>query len=199
VDVGHLAAAGVGLVIGLGLGAAYVLRLLRARRAAFGAAAGLARFLSPVTPTRSAADILAGRIRVLLGGVIYELPVLSRAASRTWRETLDLRFIALSADLERAGDNAAEVLARLLAETDAMLDMLYAYDQTGVLPSRDLLEGTASDPEILHAVIEVWRAANPLAATLAETIEPPTSGTSSEPPSGLPRPMDGAQTSSSTA
>jgi len=200
VELGYLFAFGLGAAFGAGLGALYVVRTLRARRAAFGAAAGLARFLPAAAPTRSAEDILAGRIRVMLGGAIYQLPVLSRAASRAWREQLDERFAALTADLEAAGDNAGQVLERLAAETDALLDMLLLYDQTGALPDRAEIDGTASDAEILRAVIEVWRAANPLAVTLIEADSAtPTSGTSSGLPSGPHRPTAGPQTSSSTA
>jgi len=200
VDLGYAFAFLAGLVIGLGLGALRILRIMRARQAAFGAAAGLARFLPAATPTRSAEDILAGRVRVLLGGVVYELPVLARGASRAWRERLDERFARLGSLLEAAADDASQVLTLLLAETDAMLDMLVAYDQTGVLPDRDALDAIASDAEILRSVIEVWRAANPLAATLLdEPTETPTSGTSSEPPSGRRRRTAGRRTSSSTA
>lgn len=187
----------LGLLVGLRIGAWRAFRLVAQRRAMLGAAASLARFLPSEMPTRSAADILAGVIRVVLGGVMYELPVLPRAASRAWLDSLDARFAALASELERAGDDTPQIMALLVAEADGLIDVLRSYDQGGILPAREHIDEYASNAEILRAVIEVWRATHPLAATLASI--PATSGTSPEPPSSSPLPTAGPQPTSSGA
>lgn len=163
-----LLALALGLLVGLWAGATYGIRLAARRRASIGAHAQLARLWPAELPARSSADILAGVVRVSLGGTVYELPVLPRAASRAWLESLDTRFAALAAELEAAGNDAPMIMTRLVAEADALYDMLLSYDQHHVLPSREDIDATATDTEILRAVLEVWRAVNPLAATVAE-------------------------------
>ena len=162
----------LGLLVGSGAGLVYGLRLAARRRAALGAHAQLARLWPAEIPGRSAADILAGVIRVTLGGSTYELPVLPRAASRAWLESLDARFADLANELESAGNDTPLIMARLVAEADALYDMLLRYDQTHVLPSKADIDAVATDTEILRAVLEVWRAVNPLAATVAEASVP---------------------------
>lgn len=182
----------LGFLAGLGVGAMRALRLAARQRAVLGASAGIARLWPETMPERSAADILAGRIRVALGGVAYDLPVLPRGASRRWLESLDTSYAALGAALDEAGDDTPRILTLLASHQDAMLGMLYTYDETGALPERALVEEYATDAEILRAVIEVWRAANPLAATLAETTSASgTNGSSPESPSTPPSPTDG--------
>jgi len=188
----------LGLLVGLRVGAGRALRLEQERRAMLGAHAQLARLWPAELPGRSAADILAGVIRVVLGGRTFELPVLPRKASRAWIESLDARFATLAAELEQAGNDTPTIMARLVAEADGLYDLLLAYDKAGasVLPPRDLIDEVATDTEILRAVLEVWRAVNPLAATLAEGTEPATGGTSlAQPTSPLPL-TAGAATSS---
>ncbi len=192
-----LFAAGFGFLLGAGLGQLRAARRQAARRAAAGAASGLARFLPAAAPTRSAADILAGRIRILLGGALYELPVLPRAASRRWLEALDERWAQLPGLLDAAGNDTPAILRLLVAQTDAMYEALYEYDQSGALPERAVLEEVATDAEVLRAVMEVWLAANPLAATLAD-VGAATDGTSPELPSSPPSPTAGVPMTSST-
>lgn len=176
-----LAGIAVGLVTGVVLGAARAFRLVAARRAVAGASAGLGRLGLGTLPTRSAADILAGRIRLVLGGTGYELPVLPRRASREWLAALDGRFAHLARELDQAADDAPRILGLLAGQSGVLLEMLRSYDTSGILPAAEYLDDYASDSEILVAMVEVWRAANPLAATLAEAAEE-TSTTSSERP-----------------
>lgn len=193
-------ALGLGFLLGLGVGALQAFRLAARRRAIAGLNAGLARLWPETLPGRSAADILAGRIRIQLGGEVYELPVLPRAASRRWLQSLDGQFSELATDLEAAGDDAPRILALLSGQSDALFDILASYDQTAILPTREAIEEFATDTQILRAVLEVWRAANPLAATLAErTGDEPTNGGSPEPPTTSPRPMAGVPNTSSTS
>lgn len=187
----------LGFLVGLRTGVVRVYREMARRRAMTGASAGFARLWPQELPLRSAADIIAGRIRVVLGGTVYELPVLSRAESRRWLESLDARFVSLAGGLAEAGNDTERILTMLMAEVSDLYEMLLTYDQRGVLPPRAEIDEIASDVEILRAVIEVWRAVNPLAAMLAA--EPPTSGSSPEPSSTPQQPMAGASTTSSAA
>lgn len=184
----------LGFLVGLGVGAMRAFRIAAKARAMTGASAGLARLWPDAMPERSAADILAGRIRVVLAGQVYDLPVLPRGASRRWLESLDSQYAALGAALDVAGDDTPRILLLLASHQESLLGMLYTYDETHVLPERSLVEEYATDAEILRAVIEVWRAANPLAATLAEMTSE-TDGSSPEPPSTPPLPTDGPQES----
>lgn len=186
----------LGLLVGARIGASRALRLITAARRVRGAQSRIARFLPDTVPTRTAADILAGRVRVSLGGVIFDLPVLPRAQSRRWLETLDQRFQNLAVALDQAGDDTPQIMALLVSETDALYDVLLSYDRDHVLPSRDEADELATDAEILQAVLEVWRAANPL-AVMAAPKEPPMDGTSPVLPSSPPKPTGGSPIGSS--
>lgn len=188
-----------GVLAGFWAGATRAIRIERARRAALGTHAQLARLWPAELPQRSAADILAGVIRVSLGGTWYELPVLPRAASRAWLGSLDARFASLAADLEAAGNDAPLILSRLVAESDGLYEMLLSYDQADVLPPKADIDAIATDVEILRAVLEVWRAVNPLAVTIAEGTSPSPSGTSPEPSTTPPSGTAGALSTSSGA
>jgi hypothetical protein len=187
-----------GFVIGLVVGARRALNLVLSGRAVRTTGARLARFMPPSVPTRSAADILAGRVRSVLGATTHDLPVLARGPSKRWLEQLDTRFATLAVSLSAADDTPA-IMSLLAAETDALYDMLLSYDQTGVLPSRDEIDETATDAQILHAVLEVWRAAHPLVASVTASLDDRMSGPSAAPPSSPPQPTDGAPSTSSPA
>jgi hypothetical protein len=191
--VGYAFALALGLVVGLGVGAARAFAIAERRRHVAGLNARMARFWPAELPARSATDILAGRVRVVLGGSTYDLPILPRAASRRWIEQMDLRFATLGDDLEAAGDDVPEIMNRLLAETDGLYELLRSYDQAGALPPADQVDEFATDTEILRAVLEVWRAANPLAATLAQST---TTSEPSEEPSSSQRPTAGIPSTS---
>lgn len=186
-------ALGLGFVLGLIVGARRALTLVMSGRAMRSVRTAVA--MPGEMPERAPADVLAGIVRVRLGPETYILTVLPRAASRRWLESLDARFAALAVTLEQAGDDAPTILTALLAETDALYDMLVSYDQDGVLPAREAIDEVATDAQILHAVLEVWRAVHPLVDTLAT--KSPTSSLSSVPPSSAPPSTDGVLTSSS--
>lgn len=182
----------VGLLVGYGACALRVARMMAGRRAVAGAASGFARLWPETLPERSAADIVAGRITVALGGVPYTLRVLPRRASAEWLADLDERFAYLRDALDQAGDDKPRILELLAGQSPVMLAALRAYDVDGVLPDDEYVETYGTDAEILRATIEVWRAANPLAATLAEKAASGTTDTtSSEESSSPPPPTDG--------
>jgi hypothetical protein len=178
----------LGFVLGASLGARRALAAIERYR---GSSATIARFLPSAMPHRTAQDALAGRVRVLLGGTEYAIPVLSRAASREWLKALDAKWGALPGILEAAGDDVDQSVAMLLQHTDAMLDSLLAYDKSGVLPPRDQLDAVCTDAEILQATVECWLAANPLAASIVGAMERETAGTSLGLQSSVPTPTAG--------
>lgn len=196
-DISVFLALALGFLVGALVGARGAFRLVSAARRSRGTYSRLARFLPDTIPTRSAADILAGRVRVVLGGAVYDLPVLPRAASRRWLQSLDQRFATLAMTIEAAGNDSEQILALLVAQSDEMYDFLLSYDESNVLPSRAEADEIATDAEILQAVLEVWRAANPLAATAAEGASL-TSSTSSGSPSSSPPNTAGRRATSST-
>jgi hypothetical protein len=195
--VAILFALALGFVLGLVAGARRALNLVLTGRAIRTSSARFARFMPSTMPTRSAADILAGRVRVVLGGTTHDLPVLPRGPSKRWLEQLDARFATLAASLDAAADTP-EIMSLLVSETDALYDLLLSYDQSGVLPSRDEIDETATDAQILQAVLEVWRAVHPLVASVTEAASM-TSGRSPAPPTSPPRPMAGDPTTSMPA
>lgn len=188
----------LGFLLGVGVGAARAFRLTTQRRAAAGASAALASFWPEAMPERSATDILAGRVRLVLAGIPYDLPVLPRGESRRWLESLDLQFATLGALLDEAGNDTPRILTMVTQRQDLLVGFLKSYDTGNVLPETAYLDEFATDAEILRAVIEVWRAANPLAATLAGMpTEGPMAGTSPEQPSS-PQPSSAGTLSTST-
>jgi hypothetical protein len=185
-----------GFVIGLIVGARRALNLVLSGRAVRTTGARLAHFMPPTVPIRSAEDILAGRVRIVLGGTTHNLPVLARGPSKRWLEQLDARFATLALSLDAARSNTPELMGLLVAETDALYEMLLSYDQTGVLPSRDEINETATDAQILHAVLEVWRAAHPLVDSVTASLDAETAGPSAAPSSSPPPPTDGPSSTS---
>lgn len=185
----------LGLVVGLGVGALRGYRTAGRQQAVAGMNIAMARLWPTELPERSAADIIAGRVKVVLGGAVYDLPVLPRAASRAWVESLDSSFGSLLTDLEQAGNDTPAILSRILGYQDQLWALLASYDTSGVLPPRGWVDEFATDAEVFRAVVEVWRAANPLAATLAGMASR-TPGTSPEEPSSSPAPTAGTLASS---
>lgn len=186
----------LGFVVGAGYGALRALRATAARRASAGAADGFARLGLETLPTRSAADILAGRVNIVLGGLPYTLPVLSRRESREWLADLDQSFAFLARELDQAADDKPRILSLLASQTAGLAAMLRSYDRTGVLAEWD--PDDASDSEILVAMVEVWRAANPLAAALVEAADDGTDGTISAEPNSPLTPTDGVRNTSTS-
>lgn len=168
-------------------------------------------------PERTADEILSGELRVYLGRRPYTLQVLSIAASRRWRNSLEGHFTRLLDTLDASGDDMGSVFAAFATATEQMLDALYAYDaaldaqgqptRPGALPPRDEVEEVATDQEVMLATLGVWSVANPFAAvalsalrtaelSLPQTLERLTDA-SSRPTNGAPASTDGRPHSSS--
>jgi hypothetical protein len=141
---------------------------------------------------RPAEAILSRTVRVTLADTTYELPVLRIAGNRRWKAKLDAYTIALVDQLDQGGDDLPALLAALGAQTDTLMDLLVSYDESGVLPDRGVLEETVYEDELLRAVQEVWRAANPLVVTTLATMEASLRNSdSSTPTSTSPPPTAG--------
>lgn len=146
-------------------------------------------------PERTVEDVLAGRLRVTLGGETYVLPVRSIASNRRWVESLDAEMIGLLVAVSEAGDDITSIMSGFMQiGAEQLLNLVIAYDETGVLPPREQLEEVVRPHETLMAVMGIRRVQNPLAdaglaAMLnteliagmqlpAPTNSPPTNGTS---------------------
>lgn len=150
-------------------------------------------------PERSSEDILAGRVRLSLGGEDFILPVRTIRENRLWKELMRQELDELLggfSDLSTTG----EILARVSAATDAQIALVRAYDSGGILP--DLEDVT--EPELMRATFAVLAAAFPLAATLLDQLldQPELvrlvlaeirTGGSSEPTNSSPKRMAGAR------
>jgi len=163
----------LGLLVGYGVGALRAYRQAARLRSVSSTSSALARIWPDAIPTRSASDILAGRIVVVLGGAPFELPVLPRRRSREWLASLDARFADLANALESA--DTPEVLRLLSTETDNLYELLFDYAPT-ILPPRGEIDDFATDAEILRATLEVWSALHPLAVTLVQATSAMTDG-----------------------
>jgi hypothetical protein len=186
-------AAGLSFVLGLVVGARRMSALYRQGRV-LGRVSAVVGRLAAEFPRRSSADMMAGVVRITLAGFPYELPVLSRAESRAWLVSLDARFAATAALVEAADAEPDALVPLLIAEVDAMADLLKSYDVHGILPPRSAFDD-ASDSEILRAMVEVVQAANPKAATSGP--DPVTPSGPPERPSSSPRPTAGPLRTSS--
>lgn len=143
-----------------------------------------------VSVGRPAGDILSRVVRINLGETEYALPTLTIGGNKRWKAQLDQRLTALIDGLTDGGNDIAAIFGALNQQVDDLLDLLISYDTGGVLPSRHDLEESIHEDELIAAVREVWRAANPLVVmgleAVATTDEPPTNGSS--PPTSLSRP-----------
>lgn len=141
----------------------------------------------PAVGARSATDVLAGLIRLRLGGKRYVLDVLPIEPEERWREALEATLGAILASID-SGAPIDEILGELQGFTvGPFVDALYAYDRghdrdgnptrDGVLPPRDELLRTVPKIDVIIAVFEVWSATSPLVAIgLAMTAAAATRG-----------------------
>lgn len=144
-------------------------------------------------PERTVDDVIHGVLRVRLGGETYVLPVRSIASNRRWVESLDAEMGVLLRAITDAGEDYGALTAALLAVgAEQLLDLVIAYDETGLLPPREDLEEITQPHQALMAVIGIRRVQNPLAdaglaaassaiagmSSPAPTSSPPTNGVS---------------------
>lgn len=104
-----------------------------------------------MTQERPEDDRAAGVLRLTLGGTPVELPVLRIRQSRLWREQLRATDIEDGEDVERP--------------IQVMLDLVAAYDVTGLLGGRDAIEDRATDAEVYAAFQQMLAASFPFVET----------------------------------
>jgi hypothetical protein len=100
--------------------------------------------------TRSPEDVLAGVLRIAVGGVEKTVPTLSIRATREWQEGLAKGPEAFSVPVNEDDWTAASVAEFAGLTLEAALDAVVSYDRTGALGGREWLEEHA-DPEQIHA------------------------------------------------
>jgi hypothetical protein len=141
-------------------------------------------------PQRSLEDILGERIRLVIGDAVYDLPVLPIADNRAWKERMDLELGFLLANLALTEDMDA-VMGLFDGSEATFMDLLTSYDRSGVLPPVEVIEAEMTPLGLVRAVLEVWRAARPLAdiamTGTSLTIEPPSGGSRPHMPTWLRR------------
>lgn len=160
--------------------------------------------LDVIAPSRSAEDILSRVVRVTIGGQTYELPVRSIRANREWKAGLDARLSHVLARIEAsdtAEDSRAALVAALSSQVDDLIDMLIAYDTSGVLPSREAIEDIEPDAtlDIVRAVRGVMNAASPLVVAALARISGTRTEPSSPPTSSAPVNITGPRRKSKSA
>ena len=145
-------------------------------------------------------DFGVKRIGVALGTLLGAgRPGPARALTTIDTESNDARFAAIASELDEAADDTPRILALLAGQTDGLGEMLRAYDQSGVLPDPAYMDEFVTDAEVLVAMVEVWRAANPLVATLVEAGDETMDGTSPGRPTSSPLPTAGAPTTATSS
>jgi hypothetical protein len=144
--------------------------------------------------SRSVEDVLAGRLRVTLGGEVRDLPVRSIASNRRWVENLDTNMAGLLAAVAAAGDDSGDVARAMMGiGAEDLLSLVIDYDETHVLPPREVLEEMVSPSEALIAVMTIRRVQNPLADAGLAALSTVIAGRRSQEPTSSP-PRNGAST-----
>ena len=147
--------------------------------------------------TRSPEDVLAGVLRVAVGGQEKILPTLSIRATREWQAAVN----ALPGRFDPADqDNWTTLEASEFSglTLDVLLDMIVLYDRTGALGGREWIEEHADPAQLYAAVRQMAEVAFPfaddptvlLAALVAKAVvvSTPPSSTSGPSPTGTSRP-----------
>lgn len=111
---------------------------------------------------RSVEDVLGRRIRLVIDGEEFVLPVLAIRENRVWTDRLDGEVVRVLAAIDDAGDDIGAVLAALSKAPGRFMNLLLTYDLHGILPSRERIEAVWTEVDLLMACLEVWRAAHPL-------------------------------------
>ena len=107
-------------------------------------------------------DILFERVRLVIGGEVYDLPALVIEDNERWKASLESELTGLLSALDDAGNDLSAIVGALTGEPDRLLRLLTSYDASGVLPDEATLRTNLTPMGLLRAVLEVWRAANPL-------------------------------------
>jgi len=113
---------------------------------------------------RSPEDVLAGILRIAVGGLEKIVPTLSIKANREWQQQFaavgSSGFSAPARDADWSATTVSEFSGMTL---DATLDMVVAYDLTGALGGREWLEENADPAQLYAAMTQMAEVAFPFA------------------------------------
>lgn len=118
--------------------------------------------LTSLLPARSVEDILFERVRLVIGGEVYDLPALVIEENEAWLASVDQTLRSMLDALDAAENDMTQIVHALTGDPDRLLGLLRSYDKRGVLPDSETLRKTMTPIGLFRAVLEVWRAANPL-------------------------------------
>ncbi len=159
--------------------------------------------IKALLPERAVEDVLTGRLRMVLGGEEFVLPVLTIAKADEWRDTLAATAGNVMGLLEQQA-TVPSVMAWLSSNTDVLLVLIRAYDVTGVLPDDEWIRENATEPDVLKGFMLLLAASYPFVAAaldilaanpgalrlvLEEFGTPTTSQPESSSPTSTPRPI----------
>jgi hypothetical protein len=134
--------------------------------------------LSSLLPPRSMEDILFERVRLIIGGEVYDLPALVIEKNEAWKASLETDLAGMLEALDEAGNDVMGIVTALTGEPARLIGLLRSYDVTGVLPDDETIRASVTPMGLFRAVLEVWRAANPLVdiglAGMSMTALPPS-------------------------
>lgn len=104
-------------------------------------------------------------LEIVLGGEAYRLPVLSMRQNREWLAQFST---GLTSIVDGIGEPKTldEVAASIAGYAERFMDMLIAYDRTGVLPGREWIDDHATDGEVYTAIQKVSEVAAPFGSNL---------------------------------
>lgn len=113
--------------------------------------------------SRSPEDVLAGVLRIAVGGVERLVPTLPLRATREWQATLAAGPSGFSVPVSEDDWTAANVSEFAGLTIDTILDLVVAYDRTGALGGRDWLEEHADPAQLYAAAQQMAEVAFPFA------------------------------------
>ena len=114
---------------------------------------------------RTEEDILAGVLRIRVGGVEKTMPTLKLKAAREWKAQLIGVMSSRLDGFNVTGTADFAQLAQLAG--DQMLDLVLAYDKTGALGGREWLEDNADDAQLYAVLRQALEVSFPFVTDLA--------------------------------
>jgi len=112
---------------------------------------------------RTPEDVLAGVLRIAVGGVVKAVPTLPIRASREWQEKLAAGPSAFTVPVDDDDWSAAVVSEFTGLTQEAILDIVLAYDRTNALGGREWLEEHADPAQLFAAAQQMAEVAFPFA------------------------------------
>ncbi len=116
--------------------------------------------------SRSPEDVIAGVLRIAVGGVEKIVPTLPIKASREWQLKIAAGPSAFTAPVSDDDWTAATVEQFTGLTLDAILDVVVFYDRTGALGGREWLEENADPAQLYAAASQMAEVAFPFATNI---------------------------------